>query len=374
MQVDAGGRETAAVGEAIPGAMYEFALSVDGERAAIATRNAVHLLDAHTGRDLSAPLAAPIAGDDAIAKLAFSPDGTRLIARTIDHRWLFWNLPRTAASSVELARLTCALDPHPGEQLSDADIKALNAQLRAAATSRSPAEASAVPIVFAPATGAGIDPRFVPLDLAPAINEPLVGKTWSEPLAGGDLATLARGLQRFLGVDYRVDGGVQLSGGGTATALGPELLRSKTIAVPDITARRVHVLAFMHIPMNNGVPPRAFAYVVLLGADGRETRLEIRTVRDVVTDNAGPKTAAPTARIARVGTDSESVRTGGDPAQPWSAVYAVALDVPPGTGPIRALRFDVADGPMEAPLFFAATLERADTAGVRLHASRGGNQ
>jgi hypothetical protein len=167
---------------------------------------------------------------------------------------------------------------------------------------------------------------------------------------------------------------VQLSGGGTATALGPELLRSKTIAVPDITARRVHVLAFMHIPMNNGVPPRAFAYVVLLGADGRETRLEIRTVRDVVTDNAGPKTAAPTARIARVGTDSESVRTGGDPAQPWSAVYAVALDVPPGTGPIRALRFDVADGPMEAPLFFAATLERADTAGVRLHASRGGNQ
>jgi WD40 repeat protein len=374
MQVDAGGRGTAAVGEAIPGAMYEFALSADSERAAIATRNAVHLLDAHTGRDLSAPLAAPIAGDDAIAKLAFSPDGTRLIARTIDHRWLFWNLPRTTASSAELARLARALDPYPGEQLSDADIKALNAQLRAAATSRSPAEASAVPIVFAPATGAGIDPRFVPLDLAPAINEPLVGKTWSEPLAGGDLATLARGLQRFLGVDYRVDGGVQLSGGGTATALGPELLRSKTIAVPGITAHRVHVLAFMHIPMNSGVPQRAFAYVVLLGADGRETRLEIRTVRDVVTHDANPKTAAPTARIARVGMNSESVRSGGDPAQPWSAVYAVALDVPPGTGPIRALRFDVADGPMEAPLFFAATLERADTAGIRLHASRGGHQ
>jgi len=374
IRFDADGRRIAAVGEAIPGAMYEFALSADGERAAIATRNAVHLLDAHTGRDLSAPLAAPIAGDDAIAKLAFSPDGTRLIARTIDHRWLFWNLPRTIASSAELVRLTRALDPHPGEQLSDADIKALNTQLRAAATPRSPAGASAIPIVFAPATGAGIDPRFVPLDLAPAINEPLVGKTWSEPLAGGDLATLAPGLQRFLGVDYRVDGGVQLSGGGTATALGPELLRSQTIAVPGIVARRVHVLAFMHIPMYRGIPPRAFGYVVLIGADGRETRLEIRTVRDVVTHGTNPKTAWPTARVARVGMDSESVRTGGDPAQPWSAVYAVALDVPPGTGPIRALRFDVADGPMEAPLFFAATLERADTAEVRLHASRGGHQ
>jgi hypothetical protein len=69
--------------------------------------------------------------------------------------------------------------------------------------------------------------------------------------------------------------------------------------------------------------------------------------------------------------NSEGVRTGGDPAQPWSAVYAVALDVPPGTGPIRALRFDVADGPMEAPLFFAVTLERADTASAQTRASRG---
>ncbi|WHZ18824.1 MAG: hypothetical protein OJF55_000973 [Rhodanobacteraceae bacterium] len=361
IRFDGDGRRTAAVGDAIPGSMYQFALSADDGLAAIATRNAVHLLDARSGQPLSAPLAAPIAGDDAIAGLAFSPDGTRLLARTINQRWLFWNLPRAAAGSADLARLTHALDPNPGEVLSDADVKALNAQLHAAAvTPRAPPAVSEIPVAFAPAPGAGVDPRFVPLDLKPAINEPLVGKTWSEPLAGGDLPTLAPGLQRFLGVDYRVDGGVQLSAGGTATAIGPELRRSRTIAVPGIVARRVHVLTFMHIPMNNNVPPRDFAYVVLIDADGCETRLTIRTVRDVVTHGTNPKTAAPTARIARVGMESESVRTGDDPSQPWSAVYAVALDVPPGVGPIRGLRFDVADGPMEAPLLFAATLERAD--------------
>ena len=52
---------------------------------------------------------------------------------------------------------------------------------------------------------------------------------------------------------------------------------------------------------------------------------------------------------------------GGDstPADPpGSDVYAVALDVPADAGPIRALRFEVPEGPMEAPLFYAATLER----------------
>jgi WD40 repeat protein len=365
------GRRIAAVGSASPNAMYEFALSADGERAAIATRNAVHLLDARGGRRLSAPLAAPIAGDDAIARLAFSPDGSRLAARTINQRWLFWNLPRTESDSAELARLARALDPVPGEPLTNAEIQALRARLHApAAATPSPPAASDVPVVFAPASGAGVDPRFVPLDLASAINVPMVGKTWAEAFAGGDLPTLAPGPQRFLGVDYRVDGGVQLSGGGTSLALGPQLRRSNFVAVPGIVARRVHVLAFMHIPMNRNVPPRAFAWVVLIGADGRETRLEIRTVRDVVTHGSNPKWSAPSVRIAWVDVESESVRTGGDPAQPWSATYAVALDVPPNTGPIHGLRFDVADGPMEAPLLYAATLERADAEVIKKGVSR----
>ncbi|HZX92368.1 MAG TPA: WD40 repeat domain-containing serine/threonine-protein kinase [Rudaea sp.] len=358
IRIGADGRRRASLGEAIPGAMYKFALSADGARAAVATRNAVHLLDAHQGRRLSAPLTAPIGGDDAIADLAFSPDGARLLARTINGRWLLWAFPRAEGDVGALARLARVLDPNPAESFPDADLDALRAQLHGAAQSGSGiVRVANEPILFALAVGAEIDPRFVPLDLAPAINVPLVGKVWSEPNETGDKPTLAAGLQRFLGVDYRIDGGVQLSGGGTALALGPELHRSAVVDVPGVTARRVHVLASMQTPMPRGTPSRPFAHVVLIGADGRETRLEIRTVRDIVSGN--PNHADRSAHIAWMGADSGGVRSGG-PAEPGSPIYAVALDVPSNVGPLRGLRLDVADGPIEAPLFYAATLERAD--------------
>jgi hypothetical protein len=360
LRVDARGRLISAVGEANPGLMYDLALSADGGRAALATRNALYIIEPRQGQRLSAPLAAPIAGDDAIARLAFSPDGTRLIARTINQRWLFWELPRTDVGSADLARLVRALDPRPGNLRSDSDIRAIDARLHGAAAPPSVPTVSNVPVVFAPAPGARVDPRFVPLDLANAINMPLVGMAWPEPFARYDQPMLAPGLQRFLGIDYRVDGGVQLSGGGAAVALYLPHRQSPVVPVPGVRARRVHVLAFMQVPMARGTPPGIFGYVVLIGADGRETRLGIRTVRDVVTDEYDPETAATTARVAFVEPHGADVRMGDDPMQPESATYGVALDVPPGTGAIRGLRFDVGPGPMEAPLFYAATLERAD--------------
>jgi WD40 repeat protein len=352
----ADGRREAALGDALADPMRDFALSTDGERAAFATRNAVHLLDARHGRRLSAPLTAPIAGDDGIARLAFSPDGTRLLARTINGRWLLWQLPPSALDAAMLTGLAGVLDPDPTGRLADADVNALRARLRRADPLDAAAAqsfATAAPVVFAAAENTGVDARFVPLDLGAAINVPLVGKTWNEPAEGGDLPTLAPGPQRFLGVDYRVTGGIQLDGGGTALALAPELRRSAVVPVADVAARRVHVLALMHIPSPRGVPPRPFARVVLIGADGRETALEIRTVRDITT-HGNPNGAAASARIAWVGVESAQVRAG-EPAEPGSHVYAVTLDVPPATGPIRGLRFEVADGPMERDAGTAGT-------------------
>ncbi|HET8941740.1 MAG TPA: protein kinase [Rudaea sp.] len=358
LRVGADGRQEAALGDAVADTMYTFALSTDGTRAAFATRNAVYLIDAHRGRRLSAPLTVPIAGSDAIIALAFSPDGTRLLGRTINGRWLFWELPRTELTVATLTRLARVLDPLPSDTLSKADLDALLAHLHQATrapTMTLPA-ALAAPRPFPPVAGAEVDARFVALDLGPAINVPLVGVVWSEPKARGDRPTLAPGLQRFLGVDYRVDGGVQLSGGRTATAIGPELHRSVVVPVPGVVAKRVHVLAFMHIPMNPTEPPRAFGNVVLIGADHRETRIEIRTIRDVVTDFASD-IAAPTARIAFSGVSSSLVRKG-DSVGPRSNVYAVSLDVPSTVGAIHGLRFEVPEGQMEAPLFFGATVER----------------
>lgn len=345
------------MGDPIVDAMHVFALSADTSKAAFAARNAVYLIDARRGRRLSAPLAAPIAGDDAIARLTFSADGTRLLARTINGRWLYWSVPRTSLDVVALARLARVVDPD-GLHVLDANGRAaLRKQLVAEPCPSLAPVPMREPIVFAPAAGAQGDRRFLPLDLRSAMNTPLLGIVWPEPRARGDRPMLAPGPQRFLGVDYRVDGGVQLIGGGTASALGPHLLKSKTIAVPDVVARRAYVLVFMHSPVATGATPQAFARVVLVGATGRETPLQILSVRDVVTDNL-PERAAASARIAFAGTSSALVRSGQD-AQPVSNVYAVALEVPAGVGPICGVRFEVAAGSMEAPLFYAATLELA---------------
>lgn len=369
VRFDAQGHELGAVGNALDMAVYPFALSRDGARAALATRNAVHLVDARGGHRLSAPLMAPIAGDDAIVSLVFAADGSRLLARTLSHRWLYWRMPSTQMPASELQALVGMLDPVPGAPVAGDVVDALRSRLRS--QSLAPAATTPAPqaaVALAAAAGAGADPRYLPLDLRAAINVPMVGRVWPEPFSGGDLPTLAPGLQRLLGVDYRVDGGVQLSGGGTATAIAPTLLRSAVVAVPEVVARRVHVLAFMHIPMEGGVPSRPFAHVVLIGADGRETPLEVRTIRDIVTHGVAPKAFRTGARAALAATESEAVRTGDDPMAPDHSVYAVSLDVPAGTGAISGLRFDAPAGPMEAPLFYAATLERAAGGDVQARA------
>ena len=67
------------------------------------------------------------------------------------------------------------------------------------------------------------------------------------------------------------------------------------------------------------------------------------------------------------------MRSGGyTSSQTYSATFAVALEVPPGIGTIRALRLEAGEGPMEAPLFYAVTfeLDEADRALPCMHAAR----
>jgi hypothetical protein len=87
---------------------------------------------------------------------------------------------------------------------------------------------------------------------------------------------------------------------------------------------------------------------LLRHSDGRESALEIMNVRDVVT-NWQPDLAAPSARVAWTG--------GNGSGSLDSHVYAVSLDLPPGSAPVTELRLTIGDGPMEAPLFYAVTLE-----------------
>lgn len=340
-----------------------FALGASGRRAVLAARNAVQVVDLVRGEQLSGPLAAPIAGDDAIAEVMFAPDEGTVLARSLRGRWLAWRVPATPHDLAFLQRLATVLEPRNADPALDpVTLAALRARLRASDAGPPAGVAAAEPpaIDFAPDPAAAPDPRFLPVDLGPAINAPLNDGAW--PLRGamgGDTPTLPMGPQRLQDIDWRVDGGVQLSWGGAAAALHPTQRASAPIPVPGVVARRVHVLMAVQIPVDRRQGPSRAATVVLRDAAGRETPLEVGMMRDVV-HRQSPGLAMPSARIGWIGVSATDLRGGGIRATDTdSFAYAVSLDVPPGTGPVHGIRLETRDGPMEAPLFYAVTLERA---------------
>lgn len=341
--------------------MFEMAVSQDGRRAAQATRNTVQVYDLTRGERLSAQFAAPIAGNDALAKLAFSPDAGRLLARSHRGRWMSWALPETDAPFAELSALAAHLDPLAGSASNaDADFRS---RLRGAdpGPPQLPHQSSTSPTLrLSPMPGAAVDPRFRPLDLSPLHNVPLNG-AWPESAGmGGDLATLAPGLHRFVDVDWRIEGGIQLVGGSYGIYFNP--LHPRTAWLPFAPTRlsRVHVLLMRHVPNASRDAARDHARIVLRGVDGREHVLRVVHMRDVV-QHAFPTTmdaSRARGRIGWSGAFGSVVRSGLlSSSHTSSHAWAVALDVPTDAGPIEALRLKVAEGPIEAPLIYAITLE-----------------
>jgi hypothetical protein len=346
--------------------MRDFALSADGRRAALAGRNAVQLFDLERGERLSAPLVAPIAGDDAIAKLAFAPDGQRLLARTVARRWLSWEVPGTSETLDALATLAPVLDPDNAQpELDAAAFQALRERIQARA-SRTPAprpdDATAFPdIELAPHPDEGVDARFVPLEIGTIANVRFDAGWPPAQETPGDAPTLASGPQRFNGVDWHLDRAVQLSGGGPATHFGQPFALSPELALPAGDWRRVHLLVRLHVPISPAAPPKIAAQVRVVGTDGREHTLDILTRRHLVTSGWGLESILePGARIAWGGAGAGEVRDGSASSSSVTsgAMFAVALDLPTATGPLRGLRLAIGDGPIEAPLIYAVTLER----------------
>ncbi|MBX3726748.1 MAG: protein kinase [Xanthomonadales bacterium] len=358
--VDAAGRRRDVPALGGSEAIHEFAVSTDGRRAAQATRNAVQIVDLETGRRLSALLPLPLAGNDAIVQLAFSPPGDRLLARSVRGRWLVWDLPTDDTPAEELAELVQLLAPTGAAPRPTPDAtRALAARLRAsaAAAGRGDDPDDWPQVALAAAPGEVVDARFLPLDLGPEINLPIGGNGPSNVFTPGDLVTLAPGLHRFNGIDFLIAGGVQLSGGGPAISIHPTHLETGEVPVPAVRARKVHALVMQLVPVSPRQPPRRFVELVLSGAGGGEHALEVLLGRHVTTlslDSA----LVPDARLGWVGVFPASLREGhGAVTHTGAHVYLASLDVPPGVGPIRGLRLRAGQGSMEAPMVYAVTLE-----------------
>jgi len=88
--------------------------SADDRILAQALIDGVLLLDATSGEWLAPPLRVPIPAPDVIAQLAFSPDGSRLLARTHFGRWLWWQLDPDTRDSAVIANEARLLSPVRG--------------------------------------------------------------------------------------------------------------------------------------------------------------------------------------------------------------------------------------------------------------------
>lgn len=340
--------------------MKDFDVSSDGRLVVQATRDAVQVFDLRRGARLSSSLAAPIAGNDAIGDLAIGSDGSRLLARTVQGRWLSWDLGLATAKGAELSALA---DRLVGTASS---AGAVMTALRGGAsggidtTSRSRLMRQ---VDLPPAREVGVEPRFRALDLRDVVNVRFDGSWPARVSMHGDIVTLGNGRHRLLGVDWRIDGGVQLSGGGPASVLHPEQAVSGWVGFPAVATRRLHLLMHQHIPMRPGDPPRVAARVRVRDTGGEERDIEIYSQRHLLTQSLIDAARGP-ARVAWAGVYPAAVRTGSAALNDIvGGAFLVSLDIPPELGEINGLRLSIGEGPMEAPLFYAATLELHQTPG-----------
>lgn len=333
-------------------AMHPLALSHHGGLVAQAGRDGVQLFESARGERISGYLAAPIAGNDAIIRLAFADGDRQLLAQTIQGRWLRWPLDPPRSSDTELARQVALRLPGAAANLAAEQTLALESPASA------PVQAATRVLMLKPAAADAIDPSMRPLDLRRLVNAPWDGSWPPVPSMGGDALSLGAGLHRLQGIDLRIDGGIQLSGGGAATTLHPSQPRSDWVSFEAEAVSRVHILLLQHVPMRPDEAPSIGARIWLRASDGREWPLEIYRnrhfnplwqIEDVPSE----------ATIGWIGSFPTHVRHGQDSRAPWAVAYLASLAVPAEAGPIEALSFGIGDGNMEAPLFYAATLELA---------------
>jgi len=190
------------------------ALSPDGKLIAVANLDGVTLLDIDRNQRLVPDFKLALPHHDVVQQLAFAPDGSRLIGRTMSGHWLAWRIvadTRPVAQIDEDLRLRDFTHRDQAVPLLSAEQRQ---RLRAADPGPTPEPTIAEPVnagVAAPVP----DPRYEPLNLDAIANvdprKPM-NRASRVPPQPQSLPTLPRALQRYDGVDFLLGRAVQLSG------------------------------------------------------------------------------------------------------------------------------------------------------------------
>jgi WD40 repeat protein len=272
------------------------AFSPDGSTFAQSLVDGVLLLDPRSGEWLAPPMRAPIPAPDVVSQVAFSVDGTKLLARTYFGRWLYWPLGSDARPVADVEREMQLLSPARG-----APVPAL-AQARTALRSRDQGAThqalprftgftcpDASPAVLARA--AGTPPQLLALS-PPDASSPHLPSTDATHHGITNLCRFPLGVQRLDGVDFDVRAVVSPSDA-TTEALYAQRARGRQDGIPIVTGIQVprvvsqvaafELLATSHSFVQDPLPDTmpAQANLVVHYADGGVARLPVRYARDV---------------------------------------------------------------------------------------------
>lgn len=233
-----------------------LATSADGRLVAHAFVREVQLHDADTGEALGAPLPTDSDANDVIVQLAFAPDGTQLLARTLQGHWRHWRIAADtrSAKAMEHAFLQAALPSlaPPGLRLpTAADRRMMRADDPGAWPAPMPRPATAL------ASGHGVAiPRRSPglpaalVDLTPAYNfdpETVRNRFFN---VRGQMRPIPTGRVRIGAVDYDLRGMSQVGNYGLDSAVVDQGRFNPRfcLAVPPARIAAVHLLLLVSTP------------------------------------------------------------------------------------------------------------------------------
>lgn len=288
---------------------------------------------------------------DEVMQVAFSPDGRRLLGRSVRNRYMVWDFTPDERSTDAIAREQGLRDLPFNVVKHGVHVRDLDAAERKALHAADPGAPPAPPVpVAVTATrvlpGGAIPPReaAVPaalLDLTPhytfGLAEPFVDPAGES----GDFTWLPRGVQRLLGVDYDLRGGVRMLRGASmrldlAASGGPRALDA------------INAL----VRIDDAADDERFALMRLDYADGTHAEVPLRLGKNFG-DYWRKPDAEESALIATAGWDSRWYWS----YQIRSRALAVRVPNPHPERPVKTLTLSNAADASGAPIVLALTLE-----------------
>ena len=261
-----------------------LALSPDRHLLAHAFRREVQLYDVDTAVAIGPPLQGDSDAIDVIAQMAFSPDGGKLLARTVHGHWLLWPISTEQRTAKNLGtQLTRLRIDNENQQT----VFMPSAGERAALRARDPgpwlaADIRPVParVAFSeeglpiPARGPDTSPSLLDLSQLYDFAPDSVRNTYYNIVPS--MRPMPVGVQRMAGVDYDVRGMMQLG----AVVKGAPMRSIRCLALPlgPLAALRPLVMVSLGSPAPAG---QVLAHMTLRYADGGNALLPIRAGQEV---------------------------------------------------------------------------------------------